>query len=72
MPVVAISTSDHYDHLAKRQQICYRPELLCVKETTSEGTWGIMLNCSQLPEYTSPCLEKYVTSSNYQEAQVKI
>ncbi len=69
LPYIIITTSqswpplvpqtDHYDHLAKRQQICYRPELLCVKEAISEFTWGIMLHCSQLPEYTSPCLEKY-------------
>ncbi len=48
-----VPQTDHYDHLAKRQQICYRPELLCVKEAIR------MLHCSQLPEYTSPCLKRY-------------
>lgn len=32
--------TDHYDHLAKRQQICYRLELLCIKEAINKGFWG--------------------------------
>lgn len=48
--------TDHYDHLAKRQQICYRLEMLCIKEAIIKAFWGrcgIMLHAfnSEMSEF---------------------